>query len=210
MITGGLGTAGSDPTEMGYTGEEIRALVDEAHRLGRKVAAHIYGGPGAREAIVAGLDSLEHGAYLTGEDLDLMADRGTTLVATYGVMQLGAEAEGLPAFMREKLKGALDVYLDTLQRARKAGVVVATGGDVIHGRPDLEVTALVRAGFTTPSALRAATINGARLCGLGDVIGTVEPGKVADLVALHGNPLDDIRNIASVKSVMKQGDIQGL
>jgi imidazolonepropionase-like amidohydrolase len=208
MITGGIGTKGSDPTESAYTADEIGALVGEAHRLGRTVAAHAYGGAGARDAVAAGLDSLEHGTYLGVDDLKLMSERGTRLVVTYGVMRVGAESDDAPAFMREKLKRALDAYLETVRNAKQANVGIAIGGDCVHGRPELELGALVEAGFTPVEALRAATIEGARLCRLQDRVGTIEPGKCADLVALRQDPLQSVSNITSVQFVMKEGRVQ--
>jgi imidazolonepropionase-like amidohydrolase len=210
MLTGGLSTEGSDPMEPAYTPHETTVLIEEAHRLGRRVAAHAHGGSGARDAIAAGLDSLEHGAYLTADDLRFMADQGTSLVTTYGVMRVGAEAGNgtVPGFMRDKLRGALDAYLDTLRKARRAGVRMAVGTDCVHGRLDLELCALVESGFSSTDALRAATIGGAHVCGLEDYVGTIEVGKSADLVAFTTSPLEDVGNITSVASVMKGGKIQ--
>jgi imidazolonepropionase-like amidohydrolase len=205
MITGGSSTPGSVPTIADYTDEEIAAAVEEAHRFGRKIAAHVHGGDGARVAINAGIDSIEHGVYLTEEDLALMAKRGTFLCQTYGVYTAAATSEETPAFMRENCSRAAKLYLSTLASARKHGVKVVFGGDTHHAKPVTEFKALIEAGFTPLEALRAGTINAAELLGLKGRIGAVVSGGFADLVALKKNPLDYPEALGEVVAVMKEG-----
>lgn len=205
MISGGVSTRGSDPRGQELSDEEIRVLIEEAHRANRKVAAHIHGGPGARIAIEAGLDTLEHGIYLEREDLELMARHGTWLIVTYGVMVVAMEQPDVPAHYRQKAAAAAVGYVQRIRWARELGVRVAAGGDGVHGRPSLELRALVEAGFTPMEALQAMTIRGAEVVELADEIGTVEPGKWADLVAIDGDPLADVAAVDRVRYVMRAG-----
>ncbi len=205
MITGGASTPGSVPTLSDYTDEEIAAAVDEAHRLGRKIAAHVHGGSGARAAIAAGIDSIEHGVYLTDEDLALMAEKGTFLCQTYGVYKAAMTSAETPEFMRENCARAAKRYLATLANARRHGVKVVFGGDTHHADPSSEFQALIEAGFTPLEALRAGTVTAAELLGLEGRIGAVVPGGFADLVALKRSPLDHPEALGEVASVMKEG-----
>lgn len=206
MLTGGMTTPNQGPTVSCMTEAELRAAIDEAHRWGKKIAAHAHGGPGARVAIEAGIDSIEHGAYLEPEDLELMARKGTYLVVTYGVMEEGMRSEAVPAFARQKMTQVAERYLGVIRRAVELGVPLAAGGDTLHGRPDLELKALVQAGMPPARALAAMGVEGARLAGLEDV-GLLRPGFRADLVALEGNPLEDVTCVRRVVLVMKEGRV---
>lgn len=208
MITGGAGSANSNVLAAEYTDEEIIAAVTEAHRCGMKIAAHAHGGPAIRTAIECGMDSLEHGVYLTEDDMKRMAAKGTYLVITYGVMVTAGSLPDLPPFMVEKCTAAAEHYMETIVLAKKHGVKVAFGGDTYHGDPKSELDALVRGGFSNEEALKAGTIAGAELVGLKDRIGSVEKGKLADLIAIEGNPMEDIGDIENVAAVMKGGVIQ--
>jgi imidazolonepropionase-like amidohydrolase len=208
MITGGIATKGMDPVGATYTRDEIWAAVDEAHREGKKIAAHAYGGPAVLHGADAGLDSVEHGAMCSPAELDVMAKKGTYLVCTYGVMEHVAATPGIPEFFREKGRQVLARYVDTLGKAHKAGVKVAVGGDTYHADPGAEMAALVKAGFTPMEAVQAATRNGADLCGILDRVGTLEKGKRADIIAIDGNPLDDVRMVSKVRWVMQDGTVR--
>jgi imidazolonepropionase-like amidohydrolase len=208
MITGGIATRGMDPVGATYTREEILAAVDEAHREGKKIAAHGYGGPAALHAAEAGLDSLEHGAMCSEAELEAMAAKGTYLVATYGVMEHVVATPSIPDFFREKGKQVLARYVDTLGKARKIGVKVAVGGDTYHAEPGAELAALVKAGFTPMEALQTVTRNGADVCGVLREVGTLEAGKRADIIAIEGNPLDDVRAVRNVRWVMLDGVVR--
>lgn len=207
MVTGGAGTKGTEPMTPAFTEEEIRAAVDEASRLGLPVAVHAYGGPAAHAAIEAGVHSVEHGAFLTHEDLDLMARKGTFLVVTYGVIKMAATSPAVPNFMREKCARIVEVYMDTLRAAKAAGVQVAVGTDGNHGRLLEEIQALHEAGFSPMEAILAASAVGAAVCKLENEIGTVEPGKAADLIVVTGNPLEDISALGRVRLVIHNGQV---
>ena len=207
MITGGNSTAGSVPTNSDYTDQEIQTAIEEAHRCGRPVAAHVHGGLGARIAIEAEVDSIEHGVYLSDDDLALMADRKTVLCVTYGVYLAASKLENVPEFMRDNCSQAADHYLTTLATAHKHGVRVVFGGDTYHADPLTEFKGLMKAGFSPKEAFQAGTINGAILLGLENSIGTIEPGKIADIVALRGNPLDQPEALGEVMLVMKGGEV---
>jgi imidazolonepropionase-like amidohydrolase len=185
--------------------EEIYVLVEESHRANRKVAAHIHGGPGARVAIEAGIDSLEHGIYLTPEEVQMLADRGTFLVVTYAIAELAKDQPDAPDYYRAKIQDTLDTYIEVIAEAHQRRVKVAIGGDGVHGRPGLEMRALVKGGFSPMEALQAATCRGAELIGLPDQIGTVEPGKQADLVAIEGDVLADVMDVEKVQTVLRSG-----
>ncbi|MGQ0570998.1 MAG: amidohydrolase family protein [Armatimonadota bacterium] len=208
MITGGIATKGMDPVGPTYTREEIWAAVDEAHREGKKAAAHAYGGPAVLHAVEAGLDSVEHGAMCSEAELEAMAKKGTYLVSTYGVMEHVVATPSIPEFFREKGKQVLARYVDTLGKARKIGVKVAVGGDTYHADPGAELAALVKAGYAPMEALQAVTRNGADLCGILDQVGTLEKGKRADIIAVEGNPLDDVRAVGKVRWVMLDGMVR--
>ena len=205
MITGGSSTPGSDPNQSDYTDVEIKAAIEEAHRLGRPVAAHIGGGPGATAAIEAGIDSIEHGVYLTDENLSQMADKGIVLCATYGPYAAASNLDNVPQFMKDNCARAADHYLETLAKAHESKVKVVFGGDTYHADPRTEYKALIQAGFSPIEALNAGTINAATFLGYEDQLGTIEKGKMADLVALEGNPLKFPDSLSEVKAVMKEG-----
>ncbi len=205
MITGGMSTPGSVPTVAEYTKEEIEAAVDEAHRAGKKIAAHVHGGSGATVAILAGIDSVEHGGYLTEEQQKLMVEKGTYLVATTGLVKGILNDPAAPSSYIEKIKAGIERTNNMLARARKLGVKVAVGGDTWHARTVDELETLVKVGYTNMEAIQCATGNGADLCGLLDSVGTVEAGKLANLVAVDGDPLADIHVLENVRFVMKRG-----
>ncbi|MDB4897726.1 MAG: hypothetical protein JWN15_3988 [Firmicutes bacterium] len=205
MISGGIGTKGSDPTGQELSDEEIQVLIAEAHRAGRRVAAHIHGGPGARVAIEAGLDTLEHGIYLTREELALMAERGTHLVVTHGFIDAALSLPDVPEHFVTKSRVAKEHYQQRIQWAHELGVKVAAGGDGVHGHPVLELQALARGGFTPLEALRAMTMGGAELLDMQADIGSLEAGKFADLVAVEGDPVKELTAIDNIRFVMRQG-----
>lgn len=207
MATGGIGTPNSVPTAPGYTKAEVEAIVDEAHACGLKVAAHLYGGPAARWAIDAGLDSVEHGAFLDRADLEAMRDQGTYLVVTWGVIDKASRSEDVPDYFRTKAEQAMRSYKRVLEQAIELGVNIAVGGDTYHARTTDELVALLDAGMTPMQALQAATRNGADLCGVLDRTGTIETGKWADLIAVEGDPLVDIHALERVRGVMKEGRV---
>lgn len=207
MVSGGAATAGSDVFAPDMTDEEIIACIDEAHRLGRRVMAHGYGGPGIAIAVKAGTDSIEHGLLLTKDDYDLMKEHGTYLTATstYGVKAL--DMPTIPDYVKEKLRGTIDDALESLRYAAEIKLKVAVGTDSLHGKVWEELDILTKYGFTPMEALQAGTRNGADLIGMGDKLGTIEVGKFADIIAAPGNPLDDFGVLDVPPFVMREGQI---
>lgn len=209
--TGGVLSKGDDPNASAYTLEELRAIVNDAHRLGRKVAAHAHGADGIKQAVLAGVDSIEHGSFITEEDIQLMKQHGTYLVPTLYLADWfmeNAEAMHVPSFMIAKAKVVLPAARQNIARAFQEGVKVAFGTDAAvypHGLNAREFAVMVKLGMTPLAALQAATVNAAELLGWSDRIGTLEPGKLADLVAVDGNPLTDIRTLENIRFVMKGG-----
>lgn len=207
FVTGGIATLGSDPRLPYFSQEEIRVAIDEAHRVGRKVMAHIYGGPGADWAIEAGVDSVEHGAYLSEQQIAWMAERGTWLVPTLTVIfhDRGAGDALQPPEVIEKFERAKGALEDVVRNAIRMGVKIATGCDSWHGKVWYEMEHLVRLGMAPMDAIRAATSGAADLLGEREQIGTVEEGKLADLVAVAGDPLEDISVVREVRLVLRDG-----
>jgi imidazolonepropionase-like amidohydrolase len=199
--------------------ETIQAACQVAHWAGRRVAAHCHGGQGVTDAIMAGVDSLEHGRFLSDEQLEMMAERGVYLVPTLSpegrAMQHGQEAVGLTDDSWRWFLKATDAMYDTVARAHKLGVKVAAGSDaamplVRHGENAYELELLVRAGMTPMEAIVAATKVGSEVLDMADEIGTVEAGKYADLVVVDGDPSTDItilQDLARIKKVFKGGKV---
>jgi imidazolonepropionase-like amidohydrolase len=207
MVTGGLAVKGSRVLQPEMRREEVVAAVDEAHRLGRKVAAHGYGGEGVRDAIEAGVDSIEHGAYLTEEDVAAMVKRGTFLVSTVGIFDAIAESP-LDAAIGERARTAITNVRQVLSAAQRSGLRVAVGTDPLHGRLHREIAFLVEAGYSTIDALAVASRGGAELIGIADRVGTLEAGKLADVIGVQGDVAADIGRLADVALVMKAGSIE--
>lgn len=207
MIGGGMTTENSRPTIPEMTREEIFALVEEAHKANKKVLAHIHGGIGADMAIDAGVDSIEHGVYLDRSQLIAMKDKGIFLVITWGIIQFYADSDDVPKFTKTNTNACIDRYREVLKTAKSVGVDVAIGADGFHGHPAVELAALCAAGFSAEDALKAATSNAAKLCGIDTHVGNIEPGKRADLIAVSGNPLDDITSLNKVQFICKAGEI---
>jgi len=205
--TGGASSrAGHGPKDSAFSLDEMRALVDEAHALGRRVMCHAVGGPGLRVAITAGVDSIEHGCYLD-EDPDLipmMAERSIFFVPTLTVYEY--HRESTTPHVRERARALREHHIDSVRRALAAGVKVVAGTDAGgHGHPHnaLELEHLVAAGMTPMQALQAATSLAADCLGLGPEIGTIEKGKWADLVVVEGDPLRDIRVLQDARRIRR-------
>ena len=207
MISGGISTPGSSPLDADYSKEEIVAAVEEAHRLNRKIAAHLYGGKGADWAIEAGIDSIEHGAYLTERQLKAMSKKGTFLVSTVGIMAAVSKGKNVPVYMVAKCREVLKIYKKTLSNARKYNVKVAVGVDEMHGQLANEIIALNRAGYNNIEALQSATKYAAELCGLEKEIGTIQKGKRADLIAVEGDPTLNLESLKKIKLIVKGGEV---
>lgn len=196
------------------TQEELDAMVDEAHALRMKTAAHAHGAEGAKRAIRAGIDSIDHGTFLDDEALDLMKQRGTylvpTLMAAQGLRERMARAAAFPPPILEKAKVAAAALDATVRKAIQKGVKIALGTDAAvypHGRNAEEMSELVRLGMKPIDALRAATTVDAELLGVADRLGSLEAGKIADVIATPGDPTRDIAVTQKVFFVMKDGAI---
>lgn len=211
--TGGVLSFRDDPQASQYTLEEMKVIVDEAHRLGRKVAAHAHGVDGIKLAVQAGVDSIEHGSYIDDEAVKMMKARGTYLVPTVYLADWlldNAVRIGLPAPLVEKAKVVLPIARKNIANAIRLGVPVAFGTDAAvypHGLNAHEFAVYVKLGMTPLAAIQSATVNASKLLGWDDRIGTLEKGKFADLVAVQGDPLKDVSELESVKFVMKGGKV---
>ncbi|MEA2604903.1 MAG: hypothetical protein QOF89_5895 [Acidobacteriota bacterium] len=202
----------SDPVDVPeLTRDEMNAIVSEAHAWHRKVAAHCHGDEAAKIAIAAGVDSIEHGTFLKDDTLRLMKEKGVYLVPTlFAGAWVGEKADHFPPPIAVKARAAAAQMQSMFQRAVKIGVKVAFGTDSAvepHGLDAREFALMVKNGMTPSQALLTATASGADLLGLADKIGTIETGKLADLVAVPGDPLQDIRQTEKVTFVMQGGKV---
>jgi len=196
------------------TQEELNAIVDEAHALKLKTAAHAHGAEGAKRAIRAGIDSIEHGSFLDDEALNLMKQRGTyyvpTLMAAQGLSEQISKGVAIPPAILVKANAAIAAIHQTFQKALGMGIKIGLGTDAAvypHGRNPEEFHQMVDLGMKPIDALKAGTSADAELLGLADKIGTLEPGKLADVVAVPGDPVENIRATEHVFFVMKEGVI---
>ena len=211
--SGGVLSKGDQPGAPQYSVEEMRAIVEEAHRAGRKVAAHAHGTVSIKEAIRAGVDSIEHASLIDEEGIRLAKEHGTFLVMDiYNddfILQEGLKMGMLPESI-EKEKAIGKLQRESFSRAVKAGARMAFGTDAAvfpHGNNAKQFAVMVRYGMTPMQAIRAATLDAAELLGWKDKVGSVEPGKLADLIAVRGDPLSDIRSLEDVGFVMKGGTV---
>ena len=207
--TGGVLSKGDDPQASQYTLEEMQAIVADAHRLGRKVAAHAHGAQGILWASEAGVDSIEHGSYLNDEGIAMMKQKGTYLVPTAYLIDWMQQYGNLPPFYQQKMKDVSAVEKKNAIKAIKAGVKIALGTDAAvypHGLNAHEVDVYVNQfGMSPLQGIQTGTINAADLMGWTDKIGTLEPGKWADIIAIDGDPLKDVKILQHVPFVMKSG-----
>jgi imidazolonepropionase-like amidohydrolase len=213
MATGGVLSEGDNPALAQYSPEEMKAIVDTAHGLGRKVAAHAHGATGIKYAVLAGVDSIEHGSYINDEDIQLMKEHGTYLVPTVYLedwLMENVQTLGLTPNMIEKAKIVLPIAQEHLSHAFKSGVKIAFGTDAAvypHGLNAHEFGKMVSMGMTPLQSIQAATVNAADLIGWTDRVGAVEPGKFADIIAVQGDPLADVHVLENVHFVMKGGEV---
>ncbi len=209
--TGGVLSLTDDVDTPQLTQAELDAIVNEAHALRLKTAAHAHGAEGAKRAIRAGIDSIEHGTFLDDEGLDMMKERGTylvpTLMAHVGLQERLAADPGVPPVIQAKAHAAIVAVENMMHRAIAKGVKIAFGTDASvypHGRNAEEFYQMVKMGMKPEDALRTVAAS-ADLLGLGDRLGTLEAGKIADVVAVPGNPLEDVHVTEHVVFVMKEG-----
>lgn len=215
MATGGILTPGVEPGSAQLTLEEMRAAIEEAHKAGKKTSAHAQGSEGIKNAILAGIDSIEHGIFLTDEIIDLMLERKVFLVPTLPPSHyflLEGRKRGIPEYIIQKAERVDEARYQSLEKARRAGVLIAAGSDAgtplnAHGENALELELLVRSGFTPMEVIQAATSRAAELLGRQD-LGRIEVGKTADLVVVDGDPLLDMSVLRrKVNLVFKDGQL---
>lgn len=212
LVTGAFQSVGDNPRNLAFSPEELRAAVEEAYRLGVPVAAHAHAAEGIKMAVAAGVRSIEHGTYLDDEAIRMMADAGTFLVPTIYIGDYYAEGDLLLAQDKQDDYAThyRAIFLDAIGRAHERGVKIAVGIDLGGYAVDPTVFArefavLVEAGMTPMEAIQAGTRVGAELLGRADRLGTLEAGKLADIIAVNGNPLENIGALENVSFVMIGG-----
>src|SRR5579859_696159 len=208
--TGGVLSKGDDPRASQYTLEEMKAIVADAHRLGRKVAAHAHASQGIAWAAEAGVDSVEHGSYIDDAGIQAMKTHGTYLVPTLYLgdwMAENAAKIGLPEMYAGKMRTIIPIARQNIKKAFDAGVKIAFGTDAAvypHGLNAHEFAVYVKLGMTPVQAIQTATVNAADLLGWKQ-IGSIEPGNYADIVAVNGDPTKDVTLLENPAFVMKGG-----
>lgn len=214
LVTGAYQSVGDDPRNVAFSPEELRAAVEEANRHGVPVAAHAHAADGIKQAVAAGVRSIEHGTFIDDEGIRMMAEKGTFLVPTIYVGDYYTEGDKLRAQDKQDDYAANQrpKFLAAVGRAHKAGVKVAVGVDLGGYMTDpvvfvREMAVLVEAGFTPMQAIQAGTRVGAELLRWDDRLGTVQAGKLADLVAVGGDPLEDMKALERVEFVMVGGKV---
>jgi imidazolonepropionase-like amidohydrolase len=212
--SGGVLSPTDDVDTPQLTQEELNAIVDEAHALRLKVATHCHGAEAAKRAVRAGVNSIEHGTFLDDEALDMMKQHGTylvpTLMAVQGLQEQLDKGVYIPPAISIKAQMAIANIRKTFQKALGKGIHIGLGTDAAvypHGRNAEEFHQMVDLGMKPIDALKAGTSSDAELLGLADKIGTLEPNKLADVVAVPGNPVENIRQTEHVVFVMKEGVI---
>jgi imidazolonepropionase-like amidohydrolase len=209
--TGGVLSKGDDPQASQYTQEELRAIVADAHRLGRKVAAHAHGAQGILWATQAGVDSIEHGSYMNDEDIAAMKAHGTYFVPTAYLVDWMQQSGKLPAIYEQKMKDVSAVAKANAKKAIAAHVKIALGTDAAvypHGLNAHELAVYVEQfGMSSLAAIQTGTINAADLMGWTDKTGSLDAGKWADIIAVRGDPLQDVKLLQHVSFVMKSGRV---
>jgi len=191
-----------------FSKEEIQAAVDEAHRVGIPVATHCIGGVGFEWAIETGIDVIEHGYFLTDREIDLLVKSGRWLVMTPSIFFTDDRVQKLPTDLIDGHLRQRDEVGQRMKAAIKAGVKFAVGTDGMHGGIAQEIQYLMDFGATANQALMAGTCHAAKVCGLEEGIGTLEPSKYADIIGVKGNPLEDMGALKRVKTVISCGRIK--
>jgi imidazolonepropionase-like amidohydrolase len=211
--TGGVLSKGDDPRASQYTLEEMRAIVTDAHRLGRRVAAHAHGTQGMRWASEAGVDSVEHGSFIDDETIATLKKNGTYLVPTLYLSRWMSENMtriGLPEMFAQKERAIIPILEANMRKAFASGVKVAFGTDAAvypHGLNAHEFKVYTDLGMTPIDAIRTGTVNASDLLGWKDRIGSLAPGKFADIIAVAADPVADVTVLQNVQFVMKQGKV---
>jgi imidazolonepropionase-like amidohydrolase len=213
IATGAVLTSGTIPSKPEFTEEEIHAAVDEASKAGTFVAAHAHGTEGIKNAVRAGVRTIEHGSFLDDEAIQMMIQRGTWLVADiYNgdyIEEVGTR-DNWPAEILSKNRETTDTQRANFTKALKAGVRIGYGTDAgvyPHGDNAKQFAYMVKYGMTPLEAIRAATLSSAASLGRSQELGSIAPGKFADMIAVSGDPLEDVRTLEHVSGVIKQGEL---
>ena len=211
--TGGVLSKGDDPNASQFTLEEMKAIVADAHRLGRRVAAHAHGAEGVRWASEAGVDSIEHGHLMDEAAIATLKKNGTYLVPTLFLgeyMEKNLDRSDVPEYSKQKMRDVAAAMQKNVKKAFDAGVKVAFGTDAAvypHGLNAGEFHVYVKLGMTPLAAIQTATVNASELLGPKYLVGSLEPGKFADVIAVDGDPTKDVTILEHVKFVMKAGAV---
>ena len=215
--TGGVLSNAKDGAGAHFTEDEIKAVISTAKDYGFKVAAHAHGAEGMKRAIRAGITSIEHGTFMDDEAIRLMKEHGTYYVPTITAGKSVADSAMIPGyyppFVKTKALETGPKIQSTFAKAYKAGVKIAFGTDAgvfAHGKNYKEFEYMVEAGMPAMEAIQSATVSAADLLGLADQVGSLEKGKLADIIAVEGNPLQDIKVLSKISFVMKEGKVYKL
>ncbi len=215
MATGGVMTKGVEPGNAQFSVEEMRVIVQEAHKANRKTASHAQGLQGIKNALYAGIDSIEHGCFLDDECLELMKEQNTflvpTLCAPQCILDKGVE-NGVAKYAVDKTLKVTEAHIESLKKAYQRGIQIALGTDAgtpfnYHSNTAYEMELMAKHGLSKMDILKIATYNSAKCLGVEKDYGSIEVDKQADLVCLNENPLDDISNVREIKKVIQSGKI---
>jgi imidazolonepropionase-like amidohydrolase len=210
FLTGGMSSTYPTVDACTYTREEVAAAVEECARMKTYIAAHAHGGPGIDFCIDEGVKTIEHGALLTENQVERMIEKGMSVVGTFSILfhPTGIEQTDFSdPVIREKCIAGRKIESATWNMIINSGVHFAIGTDALHGLMAYEMECLVNFGATNMQAIMAATKNGAEILLMDKLIGTLEEGKLADFIAVSGNPLEDIKNMSNVDLVFKDGEL---
>ena len=215
MATGGVMTKGVEPGNAQFTIDEMKVMIEEAHKAGRKTATHAQGLQGIKNALYAGIDSIEHGCFLDDECLERMKEQNTflvpTLCAPQCIIDKGVE-NGVAQYMVDKTLKVKDAHVESVKKAYEKGIPIALGTDAgtpfnYHNNTAYEMELLARLNIPNMDILKMATINSARCVGVEKDYGSIEVGKQANLVCLNENPLENISNVRKINRVIQSGKI---
>ena len=211
MATGGVMTQGTDPRTQQMMADEIRAVVETAHMAGKKVAVHAQGGQGVIDALTAGIDSLEHGIWLTDQAIDLLLENDIAYVPTLSAFYLIAEGISVagvkpPQWAIEKTLEAVEAHQISFAKAVDAGVRIVAGTDYVHGSLPFEMILMAQYGMEATAVLRSATSGAAHMLGL-ERLGAIRQGYLADMIVVNGDPTKDIAALEDVLMVVSNGQV---
>jgi len=209
FATGGVSTPDSTLENPGYSREEIKVAVEEAGRTGSYVAAHAHGGKGLDMCIDEGVRTLEHAAFVNDEQIEKIIEKNLWIIGTFSILfhPEGIEKTDLRTkAIREKVLRAREFIRENFSNVLKTDVNFAVGTDSMHGQLAWEIQFINELGLSNYEALTAATINAARACQIDDKLGTLQKGKLADFIAVEGNPLKELASLQRVKAVFKEGN----